>query len=119
MKSILRAYWILMLMGVITVSGCGLLYTDIRIPRAYRSATPSDVQPTPHATLVTGEACNRSVLFLIAWGDASYATAVANAMESKGDATIYDVKADIKATTLLLGLYSKICTVITGKLSQQ
>ncbi len=119
MKSILRPYWILMLIGVITVSGCGLLYTDIRLPRAYRSATPSDIKVTPNDTLVTGEACNRSVLFLVAWGDASYATAVANAMESKVDATLYDVKADVKATAFLLGLYSKICTVVTGKLSRQ
>ncbi|MCP4406730.1 MAG: TRL-like family protein [Gammaproteobacteria bacterium] len=119
MKSILRPYWILMLIGTITVSGCGLLYTDIRLPRAYRSATPSDVRTTPNDTLVTGEACNRSALFLVAWGDASYATAAANAAGSKVNTTLYDVKADVRATSILLGLYSKICTVVTGKLSQQ
>jgi TRL-like protein family len=98
--------------------GCGALYTDIRVPRAYRSAAPSDVKATPSDETVAGEACYQSLLFLFAWGDASYATAARHALDDHPDATLYDVKADQKATSYLLGLYSQICTVLTGKVGR-
>lgn len=105
------------LVGV-TAIGCGALYTDIRVPRAYRSAAPSDVKATPSDESVSGEACYQSLAFLFAWGDASYATAARNALGGHSDATLYDVKADQKATTYLVGLYSQICTVLTGKVAR-
>jgi hypothetical protein len=106
---------ILMALAAVTVSGCGALYTDVRFPRAYRSATPSDVKATPSDESVVGEACYQSLLYLVAWGDASYAAAARNALGGHTDATLYDVKADQKATSFLVGLYSKVCTVLTGK----
>jgi hypothetical protein len=106
---------ILVALAAVTVISCGALYTDIRVPRAYRSAAPSDVTATPSDETVVGEACYQSLFFLFAWGDASYAAAARNALGGHTDATLYDVKADQKATTYLVGLYSKICTVLTGK----
>ncbi len=105
------------LVGVMAI-GCGALYTDIRVPRAYRSATPSDVRATPSDESVVGEACYQSVFFLVAWGDASYAAAARNALGGHTDATLYDVKVDQKATSFLVGLYSKVCTVLTGKIGR-
>jgi hypothetical protein len=102
----------------VTAIGCGALYTDIRVPRAYRSAAPSDVKATPSDETVSGEACYQSLFFLFAWGDASYATAARNALGGHTDATLYDVKADQKATSYLVGLYSEICTVLTGKVGR-
>jgi TRL-like protein family len=108
-----------LLLTVLIASGCGLLYTDIRLPRAYHSATPSDVKTHPADKIASGEACNQSILYLIAWGDASYAAAVARALSGEGDAILYDVKADIKATNILFGVYARICTIVTGKVARQ
>lgn len=110
--------FVVVLLSVLLGSaGCGLIYTDVRVPRAYRSAAPSDVQGNIADRMVTGEACNRSLLYLVAWGDASYAAAVRDALGDKTDAILYDVKADIKATTVLLGLYAKVCTVVSGRIA--
>lgn len=99
----------------LALAGCGLLYTDVRVPRAYRSATPSDVKPAVADQTASGEACYQSLVYLVAWGDASYATATRRALGAEADATLYDVKADAKATSVLFGLYSRVCTVVTGK----
>jgi hypothetical protein len=88
------------------------------LPRAYHSATPSDVKTHPADKIASGEACNQSILYLIAWGDASYAAAVARALSGEGDAILYDVKADIKATNILFGLYARVCTIVTGKVAR-
>ena len=98
-------------------AGCGLVYTDVRMPRAYRSATPSEVVSHRSDRMVSGEGCNRSLLYLVAWGDASYAAAVRDALGDDTNAILYDVKADIKATSLLLGLYTKVCTVVSGRVA--
>jgi hypothetical protein len=103
---------------LVTFAGCGLVYTDVRVPRAYRSATPSDVRPQPTDAAVSGESCYQSLLYLIAWGDASYASAASRALGGDTGATLYDVKADVKATSLLFGLYSRVCTVLTGKVAR-
>ena len=93
---------------------CGILYTDVKLPRGYRSAAPSEVKSAPDDPLVSGTSCSRSLLYLVAWGDSSYATAVKNALGPR-DAILYDVRADLKANAYLLGLYTKVCTVITGR----
>jgi hypothetical protein len=113
MTIITRLVFVALVAG--TAIGCGALYTDIRVPRAYRSAAPSDVTATLSDETVSGEACYQSLLFLFAWGDASYATAARHALGGHPNATLYDVKADQKATSYLVGLYSQICTVLTGK----
>ena len=109
---------VLVALAAVTAIGCGALYTDIRVPRAYRSAAPSDVRATPSDETVVGEACYQSLFFLFAWGDASYATAARHALARHPDATLYDVKADQRATSYLVGLYSQICTVLTGKVGR-
>ena len=93
----------------------GCLYTNVHTPRAWRSATPSEVKSAASDDTVSGRACLRSVLYLVAWGDAGYDAAARKALEGKPDAILYDVKADMKATSVLLGLYAQVCTVVTGK----
>ena len=100
-----------------TFSSCGLIYTDIKVPRGYRTAAPSEVKSAPDDPTVIGKACNRSVVFLFAWGDASYAAAVVDALGAR-DGIMYDVRADVKVDAYLLGLYAKWCTVITGRLAK-
>ena len=101
-----------------STSGCGMLYTNVRVPRAYRSATPIDVKTDPSDRTARGEACNQSVLYLVAWGNGGYAEAVREATSGE-DAVLYDVKADVKVTSVLLGIYTRTCTVVTGKVSKR
>ncbi len=54
------------------------------------------------------------MLYLVAVGDGGYAAA-ADALKGRPDAALYDVKADTKVTSVLLGLYSRVCTDLTGK----
>lgn len=100
-----------------TLSGCGLLYTDIKVPRGYRTAAPSEVKSAPDDPAVTGKACNRSALFLVAWGDGSYAAAVKDALGAR-DGIMYDVRADMKVDAYVLGLYTKVCTVVSGRVAK-
>lgn len=94
-------------------SGC--LYANIHAPRAYRSASPSDVQASASDPAVSGRSCYRSALFLIAWGDAGYSAAIADALADRPNAVLYDVNTDTHVRSYLLGLYSKICTVVSGR----
>jgi hypothetical protein len=100
------------------VAGCGLLYTNVHAPRAYRSATPSDVKAATADRTVSGQGCYQSLLFLVAWGDASYAAATRDALGADTDAILYDVKADVKATSVAFGLYARVCTVVTGRVGR-
>lgn len=106
-----------LLLAAASMSSCGLLYTDIKVPRGYRTAAPSEVKAAPDDPLVTGRSCNRSALYLVAWGDASYAAAVGNALGTR-EGILYDVRADIKVDAYLLGLYTKVCTVVTGRVAK-
>ncbi len=101
----------------LTLSSCGIFYTDIKVPRGYRTATPSEVKSAPDDPTVTGKSCNRSALFLFAWGDASYAAAVKDALGTR-DGILYDVRADVKVDAYLLGIYAKWCTVLSGKVAK-
>lgn len=108
----------LMLAMVLLLSGCGLLYTDIQIPRAYRSASPIDVVAKASDTIVTGEGCNQSVMGLVAWGNGGYIGAVRDALKSELPGSIlYDVQTDLKANVYLFMLYTRTCTVVTGKVA--
>lgn len=106
-----------LLLAAATLSSCGILYTNIKVPRGYRTATPVEVKSAPDDPTVTGQACNRTALFIVAWGDASYAKAVENALGGR-DGIMYDVRADIKVDAYLIGLYSKVCTVLSGKVAK-
>lgn len=98
------------------LSGCGLIYTNVEVPRSYRSATPADVRAEKTDKIVTGEACNYSLLFLFAWGNGGYAAAAKNALKEEPQAVLYDVKADTRLKSVL-GLYTRVCTVVTGKVA--
>ena len=98
--------------------GCGILYTDIEVPRAYRSATPIDVVSKPTDKIVVGESCNQSVLFLVAWGNGGFVAATQNALENEPPGSIlYDVQTDMKGKVYAFGIYTRICTVVRGKVA--
>ena len=107
-----------LLLGLLACSGCGLIYTNIRSPYSYRSAAPSEVKAAAGDEIVSGKACDRSLLFLVAWGDAGYAAAVKDALGARTDAVLYDVKCDLKVTSVLLGAYTKTCTDVTGRVGR-
>ena len=100
------------------LGGCGLIYTDVKVPRAWRSATPIDVKAQASDETVSGRSCSHAVLFLVAWGDSGYAAAERKALEGKKDAILYDVHSDVQATALLLGLYTRVCTVVHGRVGR-
>lgn len=106
-----------LIISAAALAAAGCLYTNIRSPRSYRSATPVDVKPSPQDLVVTGEACNQTVLYLVAWGNGGYIGATAKAMEGQ-EGVLYDVKTDIKVRSFLVGLYTRVCTVVTGKVGK-
>jgi len=99
------------------LSSCGLLYTDVKLPRGYRSATPSDVKSSPEDPTVSGKSCSHSLLWLVAWGDTSYNSALKDALGTR-DGILYDVRSDVKVNAYVLGLYTKACTILTGKVAK-
>ena len=98
-------------------SASGILYTDVKVPRGYRSATPSDVKTSPDDPKVSGRSCSHSVLWLVAWGDESYDSALRDALKEH-DGIMYDVRSDLKVQGYLLGLYTKECTILSGKVAK-
>ncbi len=108
---------LLLVLFASSLSSCGLLYTDVKVPRGYRTATPAEVKATPEDPTVTGRACNRSALFLVAWGDGSYAAAVKDALGAR-DGILYDVRADIKVNAYVLGVYTQACTMVSGRVAK-
>lgn len=110
----------LCLLAAALLAGCGMLYTNIHMPRVYRTAAPSEVKSSPSDKTVEGKACVRSVLFLVAWGDASYAAAARDALKGEpSNAILYDVKSDLAGKAYLLGLYAQNCTHLTGRVALQ
>ena len=107
-----------LLLAVLALASSGCLYTDVRWPRAYRSATPSDVKAAPSDPLVSGRACNTVLLYLVAWGDAGYAAAVKAALKDQPEGLLYDVRSDVKVNSYVVGLYSRSCTVVTGRVGR-
>jgi hypothetical protein len=111
--SLLTAFILAGAMGLTT--GCGMIYTNIRAPRSYRTATSGDVKTSPEDPLVSAEVCSQSILFLLSYGDMGYAAAVDKALAGRPNAVLYDVKFDMKVNSVLLGLYTKMCTKVTGR----
>ncbi|HAH05508.1 MAG TPA: hypothetical protein DCM05_03125 [Elusimicrobia bacterium] len=110
----------LCLFSAALLSGCGMLYTNIHMPRAYRTAAPSEVKSSGSDKTVEGKACARSVLFMVAWGDASYAAAARDALKGEPpNAILYDVKSDMAGKAYLVGLYAQTCTKLTGRVALQ
>jgi len=100
------------------LSGCGILYTNVHVPRAYRSATPGDVEASQNDPIVTGKSCTHSLLFLFAWGNGGYAAATKNALKNYPDGILYDVQSDSQLKSVL-GLYTRLYTVVTGKVAKR
>lgn len=98
-----------------SLSACGIIYTNIHGPRSYRSASPAEVKAAPDDPAVKGGACNYSVLYLVAWGNGGYAAAVKDALKDHPERILYDVKTDMKVKSILVGLYTKVCTKVTGR----
>ncbi len=92
-------------------SGC--IYTNVGTPLAYRAPTVQEAK-AEGAAEAEGVACDHAILYLVAWGDAGYAAAVADAKSRSGAAQLADVRAD---TTFfnVLGVYQRACTRVTGK----
>jgi hypothetical protein len=101
----------------LTAAFSGCLYSNVTVPRAYRTAVPSEVKSSSSDSTATGTACSKSLLWLVSWGDAGYAAACRDALKSNPQKVLYDVKSDAKVTSVLLGLYSKVCTKLEGKVA--
>jgi hypothetical protein len=98
-------------LGLVLASGC--IYTNVTTPLAYRAATLQEAK-AEGAAEAEGLACDQLVLYMVAWGDAGYAAAVADAKLKSGASQLADVRAD---TTFfnVLGVYQKACTRVTGR----
>jgi len=99
MKSLHMTRVALIVVGLLLISGCA--YMDVK--------SPLDVD-LDRTTLgpKTGVAEAQSVLWLFAWGDASYAAAAANG----GITTLRH--ADQEVFTVLFGLYTRWRVVVYG-----
>jgi hypothetical protein len=93
----------------------GCLYSDVRVPLSYGSATPGDAGGNLGQE-VTGMGCNSALLWLFAWGDGGYEAAVRDAKAASGAAFLVDVKADTTYTNVVLGLYQHECTKVTARI---
>ncbi|MGD0527301.1 MAG: TRL domain-containing protein [Polyangiaceae bacterium] len=96
------------------LSASACLYTDVRAPLSYGSATPSDANGNLGAE-VKGSACNHAILWLVAFGDGGYDAAVADARGTTHAPFLVDVKSDTTYRNVLLGVYQRQCTNITAR----
>jgi hypothetical protein len=93
----------------------GCLYTDVRAPLSYGSATPSDAGGALGRE-VTGSSCNTAILWLFAFGNGGYDAAVKDALAGSNAPFLVDVRADTSYKNVLLGLYQRQCTNVTARL---
>jgi hypothetical protein len=100
---------------LLSLSLAGCIYTDVRTPLSYGSATPGDAGGNLGRE-VTGSACNTAILWLIAFGDGGYDAAVRNARASTNAPFLVDVKADTSYDNVLFGIYQHQCTEITARI---
>lgn len=107
------APWIFL--GALASLSSACLYTNIDSPSSYRSATPIDVKAASSDPVVQGQGCIYSVLWLVSWGNGSYALSTKRALKSDPQGVLYDVKSDLKVTSYLLGLWTRACTIVTGR----
>jgi hypothetical protein len=95
-------------------SASACLYTDVRAPLSYGSATPSDANGALGRE-VKGSACNYAILWLVAFGDGGYEAAVADARGSSNAPFLVDVKSDTSYNNVLFGVYQRQCTHVTAR----
>ncbi len=109
----------LALLGAAAAVLGGCLYSNISSPYAYRSASPIDIKNAADGDpVVQGSACNHSVLWLVAWGHGGYIGATRDALKQHPQGVLYDVKTDIKVQSVLLGVWTRQCTIVTGRLGR-
>ena len=102
------------ILALFAAAACGCIYGNVSVPLAYRAPTAQEAHAEKAAD-TEGLACNQAVVFgLFAWGDGGYAAAVADARAKSGAVQLADVRADVTLFNVL-GLYSKACTRVTGK----
>jgi hypothetical protein len=101
------------MLAVVACAIPGCIYADVKTPLAYRAPTAVEAKATGAAD-VEGMSCNQAILGLVAWGDASYAAAVADARARSGAAELADVRADTTFFNVLF-VYDKACTRVTAK----
>lgn len=108
----------LLVAAALLTSGCGILYTNVSTPRAYRSATPGDVKAAASDPVVVGRSCAYSILFMVAWGNTGYAAATRNALRDHPNDVLYDVRSDMQVRAYVLGAYTQVCTIVTGRIAK-
>lgn len=106
----------LLALGIaISVSGCmsagwqppgGFVYNN---SSGINPATVVEASDGTRASSKTGTACAMGVLGMFGWGDMSLKAAKADGGITRVDAL------DYAATDILLGLYSKHCTTVSGQ----
>lgn len=104
----------LLALGALILSSSACLYTDVRAPLSYGSATPSDANGSLGRE-VKGSACNYAILWLVAFGDGGYDAAVADARGSTNASFLVDVKSDTSYRNVLFGVYQRQCTNVTAR----
>ena len=92
----------------------GCLYTNVRAPLSYGSATPGDAGGNLGRD-VSGSACNYAILWLIAVGNGGYDAAVKDAKEGANVPFLVDVKADTSYQNVLFGAYQRQCTKVSAR----
>jgi hypothetical protein len=102
-----------MLVAVAALSAAGCIYANVTTPLTYRAPTAQEAHAET-ATDVEGTACDHTVLGLVAWGDAGYAAAVADARGRSGGAQLADMRADTTFFNVLF-IYARACTRVTAK----
>jgi hypothetical protein len=95
------------------VFSAGCVFANVTTPLAYRAPTAQEAN-AESARDVEGTACNQAVLGLIAWGDAGYAAAVADARTRSGGAELADIRSDTNFFNVLF-IYTKACTRVTAR----
>ena len=112
MKNILT---VLSAAAVLILSGCAMSNSNLGYggqPTGVVYAnynTPGSIANTTVKPVKSGEACTHGVLWVAAWGSAG----TDDAVKSAGITKIANVQ--YSNTSILSGLYSKYCTVVTGQ----
>jgi hypothetical protein len=117
MKKILFA---LFAMAGLSTTGCsilgpyGFIFTDSTVSHQFVSLQKSDNTAAPEAH---GEACDTSILGLVAFGNGGADAAYKNALAASGANSLWDVRVDTRVMSIL-GIYGTYCTELTGKISR-
>src|SRR3954468_12964571 len=103
-----------MFAALAAISATGCVYANVTTPLSYRAPTAQEAKIEAGAADVEGIACDHAVLGLIAWGDAGYAAAVADARTRSGAAELADIRSDTNFLNILF-IYTKACTRVTAR----